>query len=352
MDMEHILKIRTSPRQRDDFLSWFPKRSGVFSVKSPYKLATCDHNVAFANGSSSSNPEGKLSLWNQVWSANVPQTMNITAWIVITGTLVTQQCKNYRQLATRSLCPLYGVEEETTFHALVACTHARILWINMRRRWPLPNDDLLIDNGKEWLMLLLSSCSVVVRDMIVMLICRIWQIRNDINHGKEAPPVLATLEFLDSYYKSINLAGKFQVKEIIKGKMPSVPLAVPHQKVTAPALPWPAPAQGTVALSVDSSYQPVDGTTAAGMVLRNSEGVILFAAYRYIFHCNDPLEAELHAMMQGMALVIQQSSSPMMLQSDSSEALSCLSMDTLRRSAYGQLGMEIKHLCGSREFIL
>ncbi|XBI64576.1 hypothetical protein VPH35_044683 [Triticum aestivum] len=55
--------------------------------------------------------------------------------------------------------------------------------------------------------------------------------------------------------------------------------------------------------------------------------------------------------MQGMALAIQHSNSLMMLQSDSSEALSCLSTDALWRLAYGQLVLEIKHLAGSREFV-
>jgi hypothetical protein len=86
------------------------------------------------------------------------------------------------------------------------------------------------------------------------------------------------------------------------------------------------------------------------MVLRNSEGVILLAAYHFIFHCNDPLEAELHAIMQGMALAIQYSTLPVVVQSDSSEALSSLSNDALLRSAFGQLVLEIKDLLGSREF--
>ncbi|XBI43974.1 hypothetical protein VPH35_108682 [Triticum aestivum] len=55
--------------------------------------------------------------------------------------------------------------------------------------------------------------------------------------------------------------------------------------------------------------------------------------------------------MQGMALAIQHSNYPLVLQSDSSEALSCLSTDALQRSAYGQLVLEIKHLAGSREFV-
>ena len=121
-------------------------------------------------------------------------------------------------------------------------------------------------------MFLLSSCSEVVADMVIM------QIRNDIHHGKEAPLMLASVEFLDSYYKSISLAGKFIVEEIVKGKMPSVSLVSPRQKASAAVMPWPAPPQGSVALSVDGSFHPEDRTAAAGMVLRNHEGVILFCS--------------------------------------------------------------------------
>ena len=60
------------------------------------------------------------------------------------------------------------------------------------------------------------------------------------------------------------------------------------------------------------------------MVLRDHQGQIIFAAYRVLFHYNDALEAELHALMQGMALAIQHSVLPVVVQSDSSEALASL----------------------------
>uniref|UniRef100_A0A8I6Y2F5 RNase H type-1 domain-containing protein n=1 Tax=Hordeum vulgare subsp. vulgare TaxID=112509 RepID=A0A8I6Y2F5_HORVV len=87
------------------------------------------------------------------------------------------------------------------------------------------------------------------------------------------------------------------------------------------------------------------------MVLRDDKGEILMAAYRFIFHCNDPLEAELHAIMQGMALAVQHSHLPVVVQSDSSEAISCLTNGTLLRSAYGHIVLEIKFLLGNREFV-
>ncbi|XBI32156.1 hypothetical protein VPH35_055639 [Triticum aestivum] len=86
------------------------------------------------------------------------------------------------------------------------------------------------------------------------------------------------------------------------------------------------------------------------MVLRDSMGHIIFSAYRAIFKCNDSLEAEIHAIMQGMALAIQHSSLPVVVQSDSTEALSCLLNRGLERSAYGHLVSEIKELMSGRKF--
>ena len=87
------------------------------------------------------------------------------------------------------------------------------------------------------------------------------------------------------------------------------------------------------------------------MILRRHDGSVVFAAYHCLFNCNDALEAELHALMQGMALAAQYSDVPIIVQSDSSEALASLTGDNLSRSAYGHLVAEIKHLMVLREFI-
>ncbi|VAH71447.1 unnamed protein product [Triticum turgidum subsp. durum] len=55
--------------------------------------------------------------------------------------------------------------------------------------------------------------------------------------------------------------------------------------------------------------------------------------------------------MQGMALTINHTTLPVVVQSDSSEALASLSNNALVRSAYGHLVLEIKDLISSREFL-
>ncbi|XBI30327.1 hypothetical protein VPH35_054097 [Triticum aestivum] len=54
--------------------------------------------------------------------------------------------------------------------------------------------------------------------------------------------------------------------------------------------------------------------------------------------------------MQGMALALQHSALPVVVQTDSAEALSSLTNDALLRSAYGQIILEIKSLLDNREF--
>lgn len=56
---------------------------------------------------------------------------------------------------------------------------------------------------------------------------------------------------------------------------------------------------------------------------------VIYAAYRHIFHCNEALEAELHAIMEGVSLTIQRSNLPVQLQSDCVVALSALANESL-----------------------
>ena len=59
----------------------------------------------------------------------------------------------------------------------------------------------------------------------------------------------------------------------------------------------------------------------------------------------------MHAMVQGMALAIQHTDLPIIFQSGSSPNLSIFSGDSLDRSAYGHLALEVKSLLVDPEFI-
>ena len=125
----------------------------------------------------------------------------------------------------------------------------------------------------------------------------------------------------------------------------------PEPMGSGQCVPWPPPPVGQATLSVDGSFSVHDGSAATGMVLRRHDGSVIFAAYRVLFRCNDALEAEIHVLMQGMALALQHTELQVIVQSDSIEALSILSNENLSRSAYGHLVYEFKALMEEREFI-
>jgi hypothetical protein len=90
---------------------------------------------------------------------------------------------------------------------------------------------------------------------------------------------------------------------------------------------------------------------ASGMILRDSEGAVIFSAYRYLFHCKDALESEISAILEGVSFSVQQSDLPILIQSDSSVVVAALTDDSLHRSAYGHLMIEIKKLLELPGFI-
>ena len=81
--VREIIKIRTSPRNRQDFIAWHPEKSGQFTVRGAYHLATDELNHVVA----SINPSGHRPIWQCIWGAQVPLKMRIMAWKVVSGAL-------------------------------------------------------------------------------------------------------------------------------------------------------------------------------------------------------------------------------------------------------------------------
>ena len=82
------------------------------------------------------------------------------------------------------------------------------------------------------------------------------------------------------------------------------------------------------------------------MILRDSDGKIIFSACRALYSCRDALEAELCACMEGFSFAIQHSDLPVAMGLDSLEAVTMLECRNVDRSVYAFLVNEIKLLLG------
>jgi hypothetical protein len=62
--MSFKYKIKLPSQQCDDFIAWHPEESGVFTVRSAYRLGVQPALDAISKGQLSSSPTGDQSIWN------------------------------------------------------------------------------------------------------------------------------------------------------------------------------------------------------------------------------------------------------------------------------------------------
>ena len=169
-------------------------------------------------------------------------------------------------------------------------------------------------------------------------------------HAKPAPPVEVSVRFLCSYVNSLHALELAPIADI-KGKMVSHS-HFPHMAAcknigVTPSCPWFPPEPGRVKLNTDGSV--AKGTAGAGMILRDHAGSIIFNSCRYLFTCEDALEAEILALKEGLSLALQWSNSPIDIESDSLEAVTMVKSDQSNMSKYSFFIREIEICMGERD---
>jgi hypothetical protein len=118
-DADEVLKVGLSDRGEDDCLEWHYERSGLFSVRSAYKLALEVEQEGRRQVGSSSVLDGSRSLYKELWATKVPPKVCIFAWKLSQEGLATQCNRKKRTLTTEATCQICGREEESGYHAVI-----------------------------------------------------------------------------------------------------------------------------------------------------------------------------------------------------------------------------------------
>lgn len=176
-DVEEILKIKIPHEECHDYVAWNFEKSGLFSVNSAYRLALRREHGEGEIGTSSTPTDGR-KVWKSLWSTQVPEKVKVFAWKVANNGIPTQANKCYRHLVQHENCEMCGFEREDCYHACVMCPHAVALRHAMREHWVLPSEEDLRYTGPQWLLILTSKYSEQVVANLLMLMWRVWSVRN------------------------------------------------------------------------------------------------------------------------------------------------------------------------------
>jgi hypothetical protein len=114
---------------------------------------------------------------------------------------------------------------------------------------------------------------------------------------------------------------------------------------------WTKPPPTHVKLNTDGSYMS-DGSAGAGMVLRDDQGKIIFAACRLLLNCADAVDAELAALEEGISLALGWSQRLLIVKTDCLEASVLIKHTTPNTSVYSSRIRSIRELLKEKEITI
>ena len=265
-----------------------------------------------------------------------PPKVRFFAWKLSKNILPTKQNKCKRRLEVEDTCDLCGLASETSFHAVVSCPRANDIRQAMRNYWLLPDEEQFVFSGPDWLLLLLDWCDPEPKENTLLMLWIDWSVHNNITHNSGPSGVTISIHALLSLKASPMEIRQQIVDSSNKGQMQSPsPSALEARKKLGESATSLRTSAGWVKINVDALFIAETGRAGAGIIGRDSAGMIKFTAWRALFHCGSAVEAEALACVEGVRLASQWCQEPIVLESDCERVVQALLNKHTDRSEIG-----------------
>ena len=128
VDAEAIIR-QPMGQQGHDRWAWEPEKSGIYSVRSPYKLLFKKQEEENQNHEPGASTDG---LWKIIWNLEIPPKVKVFWWRVVHEFLLARHIlwkRHIEPIAFREVC---GAPEKSIAHVLLYCSVAREFWHQVR----------------------------------------------------------------------------------------------------------------------------------------------------------------------------------------------------------------------------
>jgi ribonuclease HI len=330
IDAQAVLHIPLG-RAREDIWAWEGERHGLYSVRSAYRfLAEKEAQERdFKTGRPAHSAGNNNPLWRKLWAMKVPPKVRVFWWKVSHDYMPSRANLHHRHIEQLAGCDSCGADEESTFHALVECTHARLFWAKLRELTGIKLPKLC---PRTWAADLLdtSAGSEEARGIIMCGMWSLWNSRNDKRHGK------AVIEPRQAIEWAVDVC--FQLLSDEKQ---------PTEAVIQKAEAWSLPPEGHIKINTDGAFWAADCSGATGAVLRNTDGHFMKASARRLTSVASALIAEAEALRDGVRLIPLGTREGVIAETDSQELVSLWRSRKEGRSEISAILQDIQDLSAS-----
>ncbi|XP_060964627.1 uncharacterized protein LOC133033648 [Cannabis sativa] len=319
-DRDLIWRIPLSDARRNDQWFWLQESSGVFSVRSAYRLQHEAHN----NGTLAVPTD----VWRKLWSIKVPPKVLNFLWRACANCLPTKFLLTTKHVQIDDGCPLCTAVPETTLHLLVRCSFARSCWRKIKVPSVAPGAMFF----QQWFEAGLAQWSEVECIEAAMTLWAVWKMRNEVVWNSISPSCEEVI-----HIAQVNFLDWCNAQQLEKETLPGSNLVLPEN--------WSPPTFPSVKVNVDGALFNSNGRYGVGMVARCAAGVMLQARTVLKSSVLQPHEVEAIGIKEALSWIKANGWDGVVLESDCLRVISDIKSNKNMVSPYGHIISDCKALC-------
>jgi hypothetical protein len=144
MDAVEILKLKPGLRLEDDVTAWAFERSGLYSVRSCYRMLKRENDQLEAFKINESESSLNSPWWTKLWKLKIPPKVPIFWWRVLNNFLPCKAELKRRHVAQEDHCESCGEAGESVFHIAISCPLA-VHFGGRLKTWLVASFDIYIE---------------------------------------------------------------------------------------------------------------------------------------------------------------------------------------------------------------
>ncbi|KAL5566290.1 hypothetical protein UlMin_029454 [Ulmus minor] len=322
-EAEAILSLPLPRQKVPDSLLWHYDKSGHYTIRSGYWLASKNKGVP------SSSTTSHTAWWQRFWRLRIPPKIRVFLWKAFHNWIPSSVNLARHGVPTQARCSNCNETDDTTLHALWGCKILESLKVfcNSFISFKIPPQC----DFKESLLTANDCLSLENLEFLCVLLWRIWFKRNKWIHEQTWLDDESCYSWARQHLEDF-LDANIRIEALLKKKVNS---------------PWQAPPHGWVKINSDAAWYSTKKKFGLGTTIRDSTGKVLGSAAMPIYSSVSVAVVESSALERGASLAKQMGFSAVILESDCLEVTKALDLKSVLAYEINYVYDSIYELCSN-----